>query len=302
MTVVGLVLPQLGPVTDMRVIKDVAQQAEDMGFAHLWAQDHFMYALDQEGEYGGSASAQPAVYQSVYAPLEVMAAVAAWTDRIGIGSSILVAGNHWPVQLANELATIDQLSEGRLTAVGLGVGWSHEEHRAVGVNPKTRGRRIDEFLEVLQKCWAEDPVEHHGEFFEVPKSIIRPKPFQKPRPRLMSGMWSEKGLRRTAEHYDLWNPGSMPISQAAETLAKMNTMRPEGLEPLNVIYRASLQSTAGKLTSVEEIAQRTVEAGHAGFEAVIVETNFCSDITSRQDWLDKVASLQPILDAARADG
>jgi hypothetical protein len=168
----------------------------------------------------------------------------------------------------------------------------------VGVNPKTRGRRIGEFLEVLKKCWAEDPVEHHGEFFDVPKSIIRPKPFQKPRPRVMSGMWSEKGLKRTADHYDLWNPGSMPIAQAAESLARMNEMRPEGLEPLNVIYRASLQSTAGKLTSVEEIADRIVEASEAGFEAVIVETNFCSDISSREDWLAKVASLKPILDAS----
>jgi len=298
MTDVGLVLPQLGPVTDRHVIKDVAQAAEDMGFAHLWVQDHFMYALDQEGEYGGSASAQPEVYKSVYAPLEVLAAVAAWTERIGIGSSILVAGNHWPVQFANELATIDQLSGGRLTAVGLGVGWSHEEHRAVGVDPRTRGRRIDEFVEVLKKCWAEDPVTHEGEFFDVPRSIIRPKPWQKPRPRLMSGMWSEKGLRRTALHYDLWNPGSMPIAQAAETLARMNAMRPDDLEPLNVIYRAALQSTAGKVLTVEQVAERTVEAAEQGFEAVIVETNFCSDITSRQDWLHKVAGLQPVLDAA----
>lgn len=298
MTVVGLVLPQLGPVTDMRVVKDVAQAAEEMGFAHLWVQDHFMYALEQEGEYGGSASAQPTVYQSIYAPLEVMAATAAWTSTIGLGSSILVAGNHWPVQLAIELATIDQLSEGRLTAVGLGVGWSHEEHRAVGVDPRTRGRRIDEFLEVLTKCWTDDPVEHNGEFFDVPRSVIRPKPWQRPRPRLMSGMWSDKGLRRTAMHYDLWNPGSMPISQAVETLDRINSMRPNNLQPLNVIYRAALQSTSGKLLTVDEIAKRTVEAATAGFEAVIVESNFCRDITSHHDWLGKVASLQPILDAA----
>lgn len=295
---VGLVLPQLGPVTDMRVIKDVARLAEEMGFAHLWVQDHFLYALEQQGEYGGSAAAQPEVYQSVYAPLEVLAAVAAWTETIGLGTSVLVGGNHWPVQLANELATIDQLSQGRLTAVGLGVGWSHEEHRAVGVDPRTRGRRIDEFLEVLTKCWADDPVEHHGEFFDVPRSIVRPKPYQRPRPRLMSGMWSKKGLRRTALHYDLWNPGSMPISQAAAMLAEMNEMRPANLTPLNVVYRAALQSTAGKVLTVEEIADRTIEAAEAGFEAVIIETNFCSAITSRQDWLETVTSLQPILDAA----
>lgn len=299
MTDIGLVLPQLGPVTEMRVIRDVAQAAEEMGFAHLWVQDHFMYALEQQGEYGGSAGSQPEVYRSVYAPLEMLAAVAAWTRTIGIGSSVLVAGNHWPVRLANELATIDQLSEGRLTAVGFGVGWSHEEHRAVGVDPRTRGRRIDEFIEVVKKCWAEDPVEHHGEFFEVPPSVIRPKPYQRPRPRLMSGMWSRRGLRRTALHYDLWNPGSIPIADAVATLTGMNEMRPEGLEPLDVIYRVALQSTSGKLLTVDEITERAVEAAGAGFEAVIVEANFCSDITSHQDWLDKVMALRPVLDAAR---
>jgi alkanesulfonate monooxygenase SsuD/methylene tetrahydromethanopterin reductase-like flavin-dependent oxidoreductase (luciferase family) len=167
------------------------------------------------------------------------------------------------------------------------------------VNPRTRGRRIDEFLEVLKKCWAEDPVEHHGDFFDVQESITRPKPFQQPRPRLMSGMWSEKGLKRTAEHYDLWNPRSMPIAEDAKTLAKINAMRPDGLDPVNVIYGASLQSTAGKLTSIREIAERQVESAEAGFEAVIVETNSCSDIGSRDDWLDKVASLQPILKRGR---
>jgi len=300
MTVVGLLLPQLGPVTDRYVVKDVTQTAEGMGFAHLWVQDHFMYAVEQEGEYGGSAKTQPAVYQSVFAPLQLLAAVAAWTETIELGTSILVAGNHWPVQLANELATIDQLSGGRLSAVGFGVGWSREEHRAVGVDPGTRGRRIEEFIEVLKACWADDPVEYHGKFFDVPRSILRPKPLQEPRPRLMSGMWSEKGLSRTAEQYDLWNPGSMPIAQAAETLSRMNEMRPADLEPLNVIYRVALQSTAGKLLTVDEIAARTLEAAAAGFEAVIVETNFCSDITSRDAWLDKVESLEPILEAARS--
>jgi hypothetical protein len=142
-------------------------------------------------------------------------------------------------------------------------------------------------------------VEHHGKFFDVPRSILRPKPLQEPRPRLMSGMWSEKGLSRTAEQYDLWNPGSMPIAEAAETLSRMNEMRPADLEPLNVIYRVALQSTSGKLLTVDEIAARTLEAAAAGFEAVIVETNFCSDITSRDAWLDKVESLEPILEAAR---
>jgi len=296
-TQVGIALPQLGPHVSGALIRDFAREAERMGFAHLWVQDHFMYALQPKRRYGGSAAAQPSIYQSVYAATEVLAAVAAWTERIALGTSVLVGGNHWPVQLANRLATIDQLSGGRLTTVGFGVGWSYEEHEAVGVDPRTRGRRMDDFIPALLACWGEDPVEYRGPFFTIPPSIIRPKPGYAPRPRLMSGMWSEKGLVRTAELFDLWNPGSMPIPQVMETVEKINAMRPPHRGPIGVIYRVALQSTAGKRLSIEEVAQRTAEAAAAGIEGVIVETNFCSEIESARDWLNLLERLQPVLDA-----
>lgn len=122
MTTIGLTLPQLGPTVSAPLIRDFVQQADAMGFDDLWVQDHFLYALQQSGEYGGSATAQPDNYRSVWAPTELLAAVAMWTDRMSLGTSILVGGNHWPAQLANRLATVDQLSGGRLSVVGLSVG------------------------------------------------------------------------------------------------------------------------------------------------------------------------------------
>ncbi|MFN2537771.1 MAG: TIGR03619 family F420-dependent LLM class oxidoreductase [Mycobacteriales bacterium] len=298
MTGVGLCLPQLGPVVDATLLRDFAQQAEGMGFAHLWVQDHFLYALQQDGEYGGSAAAQPEVYQSVWGPTEVLAAVATWTQRIELGTSILVGGNHWPAKLAQQLATIDHLSGGRLRTVGLSVGWSHEEHRAVGVDPHTRGARMDDFVPTLLACWGEDPVSYEGPFFSIPRSIIRPKPVA--RPRLMSGMWSAKGLARTARHFDVWNPGSMPVSQVGEMLGVINEQRPDGLPPVDVLYRVAMQSTSGHRMTVDEIAARTAEVVDAGYEGVIVETNFCSEIDSAAVWMDILSSLKPVLDAARA--
>ncbi|MWA03246.1 TIGR03619 family F420-dependent LLM class oxidoreductase [Actinomadura sp. LD22] len=266
-----------------------------MGFAHLWVQDHFLYALEQRGEYGGSAAAQPEVYQSVFGPTETLAAVATWTSRIELGTSVLVGGNHWPAQLAQRLATIDRLSDGRLTTVGLGVGWSVEEHEAAGVDPRTRGRRMDDFVPALLACWGEDPVEHKGEFFDIPRSIVRPKPVSAP--RLMSGMWSRQGLARTARLFDLWNPGSMPIPQVVDTVGEINAMRAEGRPPVGVIYRVALQSTAGKRLTVEEVAERVREAAAAGIEGVIVETNFCSEINSSADWMTLLGRLDPVLKA-----
>lgn len=298
MTGVGLALPQLGGVVSGPLVRDFAREAERMGFAHLWVQDHFLYALEQSGDYGGSASSQPKVYESVFGPTEALAAVAAWTEQIELGTSILVGGNHWPAQLASRLATIDQIAGGRLSTIGLGVGWSREEHEAVGVDPRTRGKRIEDFVPALRACWGRDPVEHHGPFFDIPRSIVRPKPVQQP--RLMSGMWSQRGLERTATDFDLWNPGSMPIQQVVDTVGQMNAIRPDGMKPLGVVYRVGVESTAGKRLTIEQVAERAVEAADAGFDGVIVETNFCSEIQKPSDWLDLLGTLQPVLDAVKS--
>lgn len=297
MATVGLCLPQLGPAVDAGLVREFAQTAEGMGFSHLWVQDHFLYALDQNGEYGGSAAAQPERYQSVWAPTELLAAVAAWTSTISLGTSVLVGGNHYPVQLAQRLATIDQLANGRLDAIGLSVGWSVEEHRAMGVDPSTRGRRMDDFVPALQACWGPDPVEHHGPFFDVDPCLMQPKPLNPF--RLMSGMWSKAGLARTAALFDLWNPGSLPVEQVQSMLAGINAQRASGRDAVGVIYRVALESTAGKRMTVDEVAQRTSECATAGFEGVVIETNFCSEIDSPAAWLAALESLKPVLDAAR---
>jgi probable F420-dependent oxidoreductase len=296
-TTVGLTLPQLGRVVDTVLLRDFAQQAEGMGFDHLWVQDHFLYAVNQAGEYGGSAAAQPEVYKSVWAPTEVLAAVAGWTDTVRLGSSVLVGGNHWPAPLAAQLATVDRLSEGRLDVVGLSVGWSVEEHVAAGVDPHTRGLRMDEFVPALQACWGPDPVHFDGKYVSIPESLMNPKPVSPP--RLMSGMWSPAGLARTAALFDLWNPGSLPIETVAQMLDTINAQRPAGRPPVDVIYRVAMESTAGKRMSVAEIAERTREVHKADWEGVIIETNFCAEIDSPAVWLDILTSLAPVLEAAR---
>lgn len=297
MTTIGLTLPQLGPVVSASLVRDFVQQSDDMGFDDLWVQDHFLYALEQSGEYGGSAATQPDVYRSVWAPTELLAAVATWTARMRLGTSILVGGNHWPAQLANRLATVDQLSGGRLSVVGLSVGWSEEEHRAVGVDPRTRGKRLDDFVPALRACWGEDPVNYHGPFFNIGPAVMQPKPARVP--RLMSGMYSPAGLARTARDFDLWNPGSLPIDTVQQMLDGINAQRSEDRPPVGAIYRMAQQSTAGKRMTIDEMTTRVQECVAAGLEGVIVETNFCSEITSPQAWLTVLRNLQPLVDACQ---
>ena len=302
MTGVGLCVPQLGEGVEPALVREFCERSEALGYTSLWVQDHFMWPLEPLRGYGGRAGAPiPEQYRSVLAPTELLAAMATWTTQARLGTSILVAGNHWPVPLAQRLSTLDLLSAGRLL-VGLGVGWNAEEHTASGTDVTRRGARMDEFVAVLRACWGDDPVRFEGRFFDVPPSVIRPKPRQQPHPPLLSGMWSEAGLERTRKSFDAWNPAGLPVTDVAAKLARMNADRPEGMAPLEVYHRVFAQfphrptpdgDTVGRMVA------EAAEAARAGFTEVVLEHNFWSEITEPEDWLEVPAQFQAVIEAAQ---
>ena len=300
---VGLCLPQLGEGLTVDIVRDFAVNAEQCGYASLWVQDHFLWPLQPRRGYGGRTGAPiPPQYQSVLAPLELLAAVATWTTSATLGTSILVAGNHWPAPLAQQLSTLDLLSGGRLV-VGLGVGWSAEEHVASGTDITTRGARMDDFVDALLACWADDPIEHHGPFFTIPPSIMRPKPVQRPRPRLLSGMWSESGLARTAAKFDGWNPAGQSVERTTATLASLNAQRPAGMAPLTMHHRAFAQYPFAPTPPgdvVERLATEAAEAAAAGFDEFIIEHNFWGGIADATRWVDVPEQFAAAVAAGRA--
>ena len=150
--------------------------------------------------------------QPVLEPMTAMAAVAARTRRLKFGPSVLIAPFRSPVLLARELAMIDFLSEGRmLPAVGVGAE-QDREFRASGVPVKERGRRTDETIRILRRCWAEDEVTYDGEFFQLDKITVLPKPRQQPFPLWIGGN-SEAAMRRTGELGDGWIPSFITPKQ-----------------------------------------------------------------------------------------
>lgn len=291
MTFVGLCLPQLGEVVDVGLIRDYTIRAQELRFDSLWVQEHFLFATESKSAYPTqSGGTQRSVYETVFSPLELLAAVTAWAPGMGIGTSILVAGYHYPAPLANRLATLAQLSEGRLIA-GFGVGWSREEHAAAGGDASTRGKRIDEFIPALRACWEDDPIEYRSPMFEIAPGVMRPKPPQ-PIP-LMSGMWSEAGLRRTARDFDLWNPGgpAMSLDEAEEKLALINSWRPEGKPPVRMVYRLATESASGLKLGVDGVIEYVQEARGRGIEGVVIDTNFDTSITDAASWLAQLDDL-----------
>jgi probable F420-dependent oxidoreductase len=175
-------------------MRHVATRADELGFDSLWAFQRLLHPIDQD--WG-------AAYHAVQDPLASLAFTAAVTSRIRLGVAVLMAPYYAPLVLAKALTTIDILSSGRLD-VGIGLGWSAQEFEAVGVPMERRGARAEDFVACLKAVWGADPVEHHGEFYAVPRSSVEPKPVQSPHPPILMGGGAETALRRIGRIADGW--------------------------------------------------------------------------------------------------
>jgi probable F420-dependent oxidoreductase len=229
----GLSLPQLGTLASANAIRTVAQRAEQIGYDSLWVLERTLKPVQPVVPYPATPDGQlPEEYKIVFDPIECLTFAAAVTSRISLGTSVIVLSNHYPLILGRRLATLDQLSGGRLIC-GFGVGWSKDEIEAAGVDFETRGRRADEFVRALKAIWAEDPVEFRGQFFQIPKSYIGPKPVQKPHPPIIFGGYVGKTFERVVDHGDGWNPAGVPpehlggMIEGLRSAARAKGKRPE---------------------------------------------------------------------------
>ncbi len=303
MTGVGLTLPQLGPHVTRDAVRGFCESAEALGFTSLWVQEHLFFALHPQAPYAARPGMPvPEAYRTTMAATELLTAAAAWTERPLLGTGILVGGYHRPVELAQRLAAIDILSNGRLIA-GLSVGWSKDEHDQMDVEFTTRGRRMDELVAALNACWGPDPVNFDGEFFHIHDAIVSPKPLQQPRPRLLSGMRSGPGLRRTAAQFDIFNPASGSVEQILETAAAIDAMRSPEQGPIEVMQRIFTEppfvvAGLGPLT-IDAMQASVAAARDAGFSEVIIDTAFTTEVASPADWIAFPERLAPVLDALR---
>jgi probable F420-dependent oxidoreductase len=212
---VGILLPHFGERPTRENIIYVAKEAEKAGFDSVWVLERLLWALKPQTPYAGTPDGTlPVEYQNVFDPLATLTYLAGNTERISLGTSLIDMLFHNPVVLAKRFATLDVLSDGRLIA-GLGIGWSKDEYEVSGIPYKHRGARADEFLQVLNRIWADDVVEFKGQFYNIPASKIGPKPLQKPHPPILLGGFSPRTLSRIVEYADGWLPvaGLGPLEQ-----------------------------------------------------------------------------------------
>lgn len=199
-------MPSVGPAPDREFVLMVAKAAESLDFDSVWTTDHVIFPVDRKSEYPYQTSTTELAFSPGIQwldPVAVMGLVAGATERIQIGTSVLILPYRNPVVLANEISSLDRLSEGRIQ-LGIGVGWMDEEFAALGVPKAERGARTDEYIALLKRVWGGKPTAFKGRFYEFGQMELAAHPHRRGGPPILVGGNTDAALRRTARFGDGW--------------------------------------------------------------------------------------------------
>ncbi|RCG33198.1 TIGR03619 family F420-dependent LLM class oxidoreductase [Sphaerisporangium album] len=277
---IGFGVPVSGPWATPANMARVARRAQELGYASLWTFQRLLYPV---GHPMGP------VYRAVQDPIVTLSYLAGITEGIRLGLAVVNLPFYSPALLAKQLATLQDLSEGRLDA-GFGLGWLPEEFIASGVPMEGRGRRAVEYLQVLRRLWTDEVISHKGEFYEIPPSHQDPKPRPAPPPVLLGGT-AEVALRRAGELADGWISSSRAdLSTIHEQIyivkdAARNAGRdPEALRfvcrGVTKVREAGLPDRPRLTGSLEEIRADVEALASTGLTELFHDLNFDPEISA----------------------
>ena len=303
----GFALPQVGSAVGPDSLVTVAKRAEDLGFDSLWVLDRILWPVNPQVPYPIGDGSLPVKYKNVLDPLDTLTFAAAHTGRMAVGTSVLNLPWYNPVLLARRLTTLDILSAGRLK-VGFGIGWSPDEYEAAGASWQERGKRADELIQALKKIWTTDPVEFHGKYYRIPKSVIGPKPVQKPHPPVYMAAYTPAAMKRVAAEANGWFPVGIPLSDVGPMFAAIKNMAKEaGRDPsaLELIVRANVEIHNSPIQkdrvdftgTLDQIAEDVKTTQKLGATEIVFDAQFspgvetANDLVSRMEQLWRIAKL-----------
>jgi probable F420-dependent oxidoreductase len=255
----GIMAPYLqGPLEDGEYAAAFGRLAEEFGFESIWAVDHVVMCPDYQSRYPYDPSGRSPFHENVVQPdpLAWLGWVAAHTQRIRLGTGILILPLRNPVVLAKAVASLDSLSKGRLL-LGVGVGWVREEAEAAGTDFTTRGRRCDEYIEAMRELWRKPVSSYKGEHVEFAGVVSQPKPARPGGVPILIGGHSPAAARRAGRLGD----GFYPLGVFGKELdALLTTMREAaeeaGRDPASIGVTAV---GAAKKALIEGLARQGVE-------------------------------------------
>jgi probable F420-dependent oxidoreductase len=304
----GIRLPQRMGVDLQRDIVEAARKAEAIGFTSLWTYERLLFPVEPKESYFGSP--WPESQRQAADPLAVLTAAAVVTRTVRLGTSVLVAPAHAPVQLAKSLATIDQISGGRLIA-GIGSGWSTDELQATGATRADRGRFVDETLDVFEAVWGPDPVNYRGSRAVIENAFVLPKPVTKIPVMFGGGAGTPATRQRIALRTDGWLSiaGAGGLEATARTwnqireLAARHGRDTDRMEHIVVGNVTITQQSQGQdrvpfVGTIDQIVEDTLIAAALGADEVLIDLNLQDRFTDTSRMLDTAAEIhQRVTDA-----
>ena len=241
----GVILPNFGEHATPDAVRAVAAAAEEAGFDSVWATEHIIVGREAVDPYG-----------RVLDPLCTLSWLAGVTERIGLGTSIVLVPLHHPIRLAKEVATLQELAGARFR-LGVGIGWHEDEFRFMGVPFERRGRRAEEALRLMRALWAGESS-FSGEHWSFEGATFAPVPSEPP--ELWVGGSSDRAVRRAREVGDLWHPSR---GVDARRVREVKERFPE----LRVIPRITGRSASEVAEKVDALRDAGAEGAVASFGA-----------------------------------
>ncbi len=204
----GFPIPTRGALGTLETVRRLGRAAEEYRYDSVWVSDHIVIPKSSASKYPYSADGHLDLEaaQHYLEPLTVMSFLAGVTERVAIGSSVLILPYRNPMLVAKMVATLDVLSRGRVI-LGIGVGWMREEFEALNLPTfAERGAATDEWIQILRELWTREWPSFRGRFFSFEEVRFYPKPVQKPHPPIWVGGHTRAAIRRAARLGDGWHP------------------------------------------------------------------------------------------------
>jgi probable F420-dependent oxidoreductase len=271
----GVQLPNIGPLEGREVYVRIAQAAEELGYDSVWSGDHVVYPVEASSPYpyhaGGAYSPEPLV---AYDALIALAVVAGCTERIALGTGVLVLPQRNPLLTAKQLASLDSLSGGRVI-LGAGAGWLAEEFVALDAPAfDRRGAVLEEWVAILRACWTQERPSFAGVHYRFDPVHFHPRPVR-PIPIWLGGN-SPAALQRAGRIGDGWFGTAVTEEEAVAAIAAVRRHAEEaGRDPAGVSlgcgYTVKL-TTEGRdhprhlLGSPRQVAERLRALADLGFD------------------------------------
>ncbi len=279
-----------------KAVGKLAKGIEDIGYDQLDVYDHVVMGYDIEGRTKSIYPAQMPIIEAFM----MLSYAAAVTEKIGLGTEVLILPQRQPALVAKQVSSLDTLSDGRVR-LGVGIGWQESEYEALGESFTTRGRRMDEAMELLRAYWREERIEFESEHYPTEAMAMEPKPPQGGDLPIWVGGNTPPAFRRVGKYGDGWLASQ--VSDADFAKRAMDTIREAavsaGRDPNSLGWQSMIApppragDTAGKTFYAEpdRVAARVVELKEMGFDGVAVNATAIFQSGSR--------SVDAMLDALR---